>query len=117
MSRLFLPLLTLVLFLSWSCAANAGDGAPNRYRVAIDEEAMHAEVDADLWLDGDILALFNVFEVPGLEHGQASLLEDLRVTDAAGVPLAVQDLGGGDFRLPQGGRIHARYRVRLAHDQ
>ena len=111
MSRLFLPLLTLVLFLSWSCAANARDGAPNRYRVAIDEEAMHAEVDADLWLDGDILALFNVFDVQGLENGQASLLEDMRVTDAAGAPLAVQDLGGGDCKLPLGGRCRGRERA------
>ena len=117
MPRLLLPLLTFVLLLSWSCVAGAWDGAPNRYRVAIDKAAAHAQVDADLWLDGDILALFNVFEVPGLENGQASLLEDLRVTDAAGAPLAVQDLGGGDFKLPQGGRIHARYRVRLAHDR
>jgi predicted metalloprotease with PDZ domain len=76
-----------------------------------------AEVEADLWLDGDLLALFNVMDAPGLANGQASLLEDLRVTDAAGAALAVHDLGGGDFRLSRGGRIHARYRVRLEHDR
>ena len=37
MPRLLLPLLTFVLLLSWPCVAGAWDGAPNRYRVAIDK--------------------------------------------------------------------------------
>jgi predicted metalloprotease with PDZ domain len=112
-------LLVLLLFLCplLATATPAWDGQPNRYRVSIGEGADVAEVEADLWLSGDLLALFNVVEVPGLANGQASLVEGLRVSGAGGAPLPVQDLGGGDFRLPAGGRVRASWRVRLEHDR
>jgi len=113
--RRLLLILAVSLCPLFAVAAPAWDGQPNRYRVAIDGDI--AEVDADLWLSGDLLSLFNVVDVPGLANGQASLLDGLQVTDATGAPLAAEDLGGGDFRLARGGRVHASYRVRLEHDR
>lgn len=110
-------LFCLLLSLPFSVAAAPWDGQPNRYRVSVDEKATFADVDADLWLSTDLLALFNVQDAPGLANGQASLIENLEVTDGAGLPLVVQDLGGGDFKLSASGRIHVRYRVQLKHDQ
>lgn len=115
--RRLLLVFVLSLYPLFAVAAPPWDGHPNRYRVAIAEGADAARVEADLWLDGDLLALFNVSDVPGLANGQASLIEDLRITDAGGAPVAAEDLGGGDFRLPRSGRVRATYRVRLEHDR
>ncbi len=116
MHRLLI-LLCLLLPFTARAAAPTWDGQPNRYHVQVDAASTFADVDADLWLSGDTLALFNVQEAPGLANGQASLIEDLRVSDVAGKTLRAQDVGGGDFKLAAFGRIHVRYRVRLEHDQ
>lgn len=92
------------------------DGLPNHYSVSISPDAKTATVDADLWLDSDLLSLFNVVAVAGLEQGQADLIEDLQVSDASGRPLSVKTHELGDFEVGGGRRIHARYRVKLAHD-
>jgi len=73
--RLYLLLLLSTVVLSSPARAEAPDGKPQRYSVAIAADATHAEVEADLWLSGDLLSLFNVVDVPGLGNGQASLLE------------------------------------------
>ncbi|RZA17338.1 MAG: hypothetical protein EOP93_13500 [Lysobacteraceae bacterium] len=116
MSRL---LCSLVLYLLLPLSAHAADwdGQPNRYRVRIDAQALRAEVEADLWQQSDMLSMYGVMEVPGLPNGQASLVEGLRVVDAKGESLALQDLGGGDFGIAGGQRIHLSYSVRLEHDR
>lgn len=110
-------LLYMVLALPFVAGAASWDGQPNRYRVSVDATSTAADVKADLWLSGDVLAMFNVQDAPGLANGQASLIANLKVTDDDGKPLDVQDLGGGDFKLSASGRIHVRYRVQLSHDQ
>ena len=94
----------------------AYDGQANHYRVRIDVQARRAEVDADLWLGGELLSMFNVVPVPGLPNGQADLIEQLQVRDAKGGLVPHEDLGAGDFKLKAGQRIRAHYFVRLDHD-
>lgn len=93
------------------------DGLPNRYLLEIDASARRVTVEADLWLSGNLLAMFNVAPTPGLPNGAADLIEGLEVTGADGALLPVVNLGQGDFQLPRGGRMKVRYRVRLEHDR
>jgi len=124
MPRLALALILSVFgFLPGHASAQATaptavyDGEVNHYRVRIDAQARRAEVDADLWLGGDLLSMFNVMPVPGLPNGQADLIEQLQVRDAQGRLLPSEDLGAGDFKLQGGRRIKAHYFVRLDHDR
>ena len=117
--RRMMPLLFSLLLLLPLCALakSAWDGQPNHYTVRIDDKATRAEVEADLWLSGDMLSMFNVMAVPGLADGQADLVEGMQVTDNAGRTLMPKKLGGGDFEVQGGQRIHLRYAVRLDHDR
>lgn len=124
MTRLILALLLSALsglpgFASAQTTGSAAayDGQENHYRVRIDAQARRAEVDADLWLGGDLLSMFNVMPVPGLPNGQADLLEGLQVRDVAGRLLPFESLGSGDFKLKGGQRVRAHYYVRLDHDR
>ncbi|MCI4566589.1 hypothetical protein [Lysobacter sp. CFH 32150] len=114
--RRLLLLLLLLIPLS-ALAATPWDGQPNHYRVRIDDQAIRAEVEADLWLGGDMLSMFNVMTVPGLPDGQADLIEGLQITDLAGRPLVLKKLGGGDYQVQGGQRVRLRYSVRLEHDR
>lgn len=109
--------LALSLLLPLSAQAADWDGQPNRYRVQVDAKVGRAEVEADLWQQSDMLSMFSVMPVAGLANGQASLVDGLRVTDAAGGALALKDLGSGDFAIRGGQRIHLRYTVKLEHDR
>ena len=109
--------LALSLLLPLSAQAADWDGQPNRYRVQVDAKVGRAEVEADLWQQSDMLSMFGVMPVAGLANGQASLVDGLRVTDAAGGALALKDLGSGDFAIRGGQRIHLRYTVKLEHDR
>ena len=109
--------LALWLLLPLSALAADWDGQPNRYRVRIDAQAARAVVEADLWQQSDTLSMYNVMDVPGLPNGQASLVEDLRATDAKGATVALKDLGAGDFGIAGGQRIRLSYTVRLEHDR
>ena len=110
--RRLLPLLLLLMPLC-VLAMPAWDGQPNHYTVRIDDEASRAEVEADLWLDGDLLSMFNVMAVPGLSNGQADLVDGLLATDSTGRQLPLKNLGGGDFELQGRQRIHLHYSVRM----
>ena len=113
----FLTSLALFLLLPICAGAADWDGQPNRYKVRIDAQAERATVEADLWQQSGMLSMYSVMEVPGLANGQASLVEDMRVTDAKGAALALKDLGGGDFGVSGGQRIRLSYSVRLEHDR
>ncbi len=117
--RRLLPLLPLLLLLltPFAFATPAWDGQPNTYRVRIDDQVTRAEIEADLWLDGDMLSMFNVMAVPGLPDGQADLVDGLQVTDRTGRTLPLKNLGGGDFEVEGRQRIRLRYAVRLEHDR
>ena len=104
MSRL-LPALLLFLLLPLTGVAADWDGKPNRYRVRVDAQSTRAVVEADLWQQSDTLSMYNVMEVPGLPNGQASLVDGMRVTDAKGAALALEDLGAGDYAIAGGRRI------------
>ena len=113
-----LSLLVLLLLMPMAAvAAGAWDGKPNHYRVRIDDQATRADIEADLWLDGNLLSMFNVMAVPGLPDGQADLVEGLQATDRAGRLLMLKDIGGGDYEVQGGQRIRLRYAVRLEHDR
>ena len=114
MPRLAIALLLSVFgFLPGHASAQAAaptaayDGKANHYRLRVDAQARRAEVDADLWLGGDLLSMFNVMPVPGLPNGQAEMLESLQVQDAKGRPLSFENLGSGDFKVKGGQRIRA----------
>jgi predicted metalloprotease with PDZ domain len=113
MLRLVLALCLLCL----STLAIAGDGQPNTYRVSIDDKAWRAHVVADVWQESDVLSMFNIMPADGLPNGQADLVENLRVTDANGAPVALKNLGSGDFEVQGKRRLHLDYTVKLEHDK
>ena len=120
MSRLFRVALAFCLSLAVLAparAADAPDGKPNTYRVRIDPETARAHVEADLWQTSGVLAMFNVMAVDGLPNGQADLVDGLRATDADGKPVALKNLGEGDFEVQGGRRLHLAYDVKLEHDR
>jgi predicted metalloprotease with PDZ domain len=96
-------------------APPAHDGLGNRYTVTIDAKATRADVEADLWLPSASLAMFGVVTGGDLKNGQADLLRGLDVRDAGGRPLAIKDLGEGDFEVSGQGRVRVRYHVLLEH--
>lgn len=97
--------------------AQAWDGQPNHYRLSINADASRAHVEAEVWVEGRELALFNVTPVAGLKNGQADFLEQLSVRDGAGNLLAVTDKGEGEYEVEGNRRLKLSYDVRLAHDQ
>ena len=106
--------LATVLSLA-AVAAHASDGQPNTYRVKIEGDRAH--VDADVWQDSGVLSMFNVMEVEGLKNGQADLVEGLQASNAAGEPVALENVGDGDFEVQGNQRLHLRYTVKLEHDR
>jgi len=111
MKALLLPLLL------GAAGVSAQDQPPGHYHVAIDDAAGVARVTATLVMKSNVLAMYNVVRVPGLPDGQASLIADLQVRDAAGAAVAHRDLGGGDFEIDSAGAIELSYTVLLEHDQ
>jgi predicted metalloprotease with PDZ domain len=98
-------------------AALAHDGQANHYKVSVDAGAVRAHVDADVWIEGNELVLFNVMPTPKLKHGQAEMLENIVVRDMAGAPVALKDEGEGEYRLQGDRRVTLSYDVRLEHDR
>ena len=115
--RLALAACLSLAVLAPARAADAPDGRPNSYRVRIDPATGRAHVDADLWQSSGVLAMFNVMAVDGLPNGQADLVDGLRATDADGKPVALKNLGEGDFEVQGGRRLHLAYDVKLEHDK
>jgi predicted metalloprotease with PDZ domain len=107
------------LFLAGLLAgpAAAYDGKPVTYSLTVADDVQTARVHADLWIEGNLLSLFNVMEIAGKPDGQAEFIENLQVADASGNRIAFKSLGAGDFELEHGGRVLVDYTVRLDHDQ
>jgi predicted metalloprotease with PDZ domain len=111
---LFRIVVAACLSLATFAVAHASDGQPNTYRVHV--EGDRARVDADVWQESDVLSMFNVMEVEGLPDGQADLVEGLRA-DAQGAPVALKNLGDGDFAVQGKRRLRLHYTVKLEHDR
>jgi predicted metalloprotease with PDZ domain len=93
----------------------AYDQAPNHYRLTISQDAQRAHVDADVWIEGKDLVLFNSMPIPQLKNGQADMLEKIVVTDMAGKPIALKDKGEGEYELDGNRRVKLSYDIRLDH--
>jgi predicted metalloprotease with PDZ domain len=108
--------LTLALLLpAWHASAAAYDGAPNRYRVSVNADATRAHVEADVWVEGNELALFGVDPIAQFKNGQADFLEKITVRDTAGQPIALTDKGEGEYLIAGERRVALSYDVRLEH--
>lgn len=105
------------LLLAFTQSALAWDQQENQYQIRIDASHRRAHVEANLWVEGNSLSMFNVYNAPGLKNGQADFIEKLDVRDAAGAKVAVQDKGEGDFELAGNRRLLVRYDIRLEHDR
>jgi hypothetical protein len=114
---------TALLAAALGCAlglapsARAWDQQPNHYKVRIDADARRAHVEADVWVEGKELAMFNTSAIPGLKEGQAAFIERLDVRAMDGQPIAVTDKGEGEYTLQGDRRVRLRYDVRLEHDK
>lgn len=106
-----------VLALLLAAQAHAFDGRPNHYRLSINADASRAHVEAEVWVEGRELALFNVMPTPELKHGQAGFLENIRVRDTAGNTVALIDKGEGEYEVDGDRRLQLSYDVRLGHDK
>lgn len=95
----------------------AWDQQDNLYKVKIDSDAKRAHVEAEIWLEGSELSMFNVNVIPALKNGQADLIDRLEVRDLAGQVVAVNNKGEGDFELQGNRRLKLRYDIRLQHEQ
>ncbi len=91
------------------------DGAPNRYQVAFNADATRARVTADVWVEGNELALFGVNPTARFKNGQADFLDNISVRDAAGRSLALTDKGEGEYLIDGDRRVALSYDVRLDH--
>jgi predicted metalloprotease with PDZ domain len=107
---------TALLLLAANAQA-AYDGQPNHYQVSINSDASRAHVQADVWVEGNELALFGVDPTAQLKNGQADLLDHIAVTDMAGAPLALTDKGEGEYTIAGERRVRLAYDVRLEHDK
>ncbi len=96
-------------------AAAPYDGAPNRYKVVFNADASRAHVEADVWVEGNELALFGVSPTEQFKNGQADFLANIAVRDATGKPLALTDKGEGEYIIDGERRIALSYDVRLDH--
>ncbi|HYD80521.1 MAG TPA: hypothetical protein VEC06_11995 [Paucimonas sp.] len=95
----------------------AWDKQANNYRVSVDADAKYAHVEADVWVEGNLLSLYSVQPTPQLPNGQAQFIERLEVRDLEGKPVALADKGEGDFELRGDRRVKLKYDVRLEHDR
>lgn len=93
------------------------DGRGNTYVVRIDEGASRAEIEADVWLPTNSLAMFGVLPTSTHANGQADFIRGLKVTGTDGRVLSIKDLGEGDYELGGQGRVRLRYDIALEHDQ
>lgn len=107
---------TALLLIAGNAQA-AYDGQPNHYQVSINSDASRAHIEADIWVEGNELALFGVDPTPQLKNGQAEFLEKIEVTDLAGAPVALTGKGEGEYEIAGERRVRLRYDVRLEHDK
>jgi predicted metalloprotease with PDZ domain len=101
--------------LLWAHAAFAHDGKDNHYQVTVNADASVAHIDADVWIGGKELVLFNCQPIAALKNGQADLLGKIEVRDMAGKPLALSDKGEGEYEVAGDQRVTLSYDVRLEH--
>lgn len=105
------------LLLSIMHNALAWDGQDNHYQLRLDADLKRAHVDANVWIDGKELSMFNVSALPGLKNGQATFIDKLEVRDSDGKLVPWTDKGEGDFELKGDRRLHLQYDIRLEHEQ
>ncbi|WP_426339085.1 hypothetical protein ACN9MZ_22400 [Pseudoduganella sp. S-14] len=98
-------------------SAFAFDNQANHYRLSIDKDAKRAHVEADVWVEGRDLALFNCMPIPQLKNGQADLIEKLQVHDMAGNAVVLKDKGEGEYDVDGDRRLRLSYDIRLEHDK
>ena len=87
-------------------------------RVATPESDV-IEVVAHYPAAADTIGMY-IQSAADLPNGSADLVEDLRVATTSGRALAIEPLGGGDWRLvdrPGGEGLALSYRIRLDHDE
>lgn len=109
-----LPRPCFLLHASLAAAAPF-DGAPNRYKVVFNADASRAHVEADVWIEGNELALFGLAPTAQFKNGQADFLQNIAVRDSAGQLLALADKGEGEYLIDGDRRIALSYDVRLDH--
>jgi predicted metalloprotease with PDZ domain len=110
-------LTALLLLLSAGAVQAAYDAQANRYKVSLNSDASRAHVEAEVWVEGNELALFGVDPSAQLKNGQAEFLEKIRVTDLAGAPIALADKGEGEYLIAGERRVKLSYDVRLEHEK
>lgn len=113
---MFKPLCIAAAMLA-AQTAFAYDNQTNHYRLSIDKDAKRAHVEADVWVEGRELALFNVMPIPQLKNGQAEFIEKLAVRDMAGNAVKLQDKGEGEYEVDGDRRLRLSYDIRLEHDK
>lgn len=106
----------LVALMAGQAAWAAWDQQPNHYHVTISNDGKRAHVKADVYVQGNELALFGVDVLPTLKNGQGDFLENIQVRDMAGKPVALKDKGEAEYELEEGDRrLALTYEVRLDH--
>ncbi len=113
---MFKPLCIAAAMLA-AQSAFAFDSQTNHYRLSIDKDAKRAHVEADVWVEGRELVLFNCMPIPQLKNGQADLIENLAVRDMAGRSVALTDKGEGEYEVDGDRRLRLSYDIRLEHDK
>lgn len=113
---MFKPLCIAAALLA-AQSAFAFDNQTNHYRLSIDKDARRAHVEADVWVEGHELALFNCMPIPQLKNGQADLIEKLAVRDMAGNAVTLNDKGEGEYDVDGDRRLRLSYDIRLEHDK
>lgn len=113
---MFKPLCIAAAMLA-AQSALAFDSQTNHYRLSIDKDAKRAHVEADVWVEGRELVLFNCMPIPQLKNGQADLIENLTVRDMAGRSVALTDKGEGEYAVDGDRRLRLSYDIRLEHDK
>ncbi|MBC7917776.1 MAG: hypothetical protein H7Y28_08200 [Rhodoferax sp.] len=105
----------LAMFLT--PAAQAWDQQQNHYRVSVQADKKLAHVQADVWVQGNELALFNVSPTKELKNGQAQFLANLQVRDLQGAAVPLVDKGEGEYQVQGDRRLVLSYDIRLEHDR
>ncbi|XLZ70359.1 hypothetical protein ABT364_28115 [Massilia sp. SR12] len=113
---MFKPLCIAAAILA-AHSALAYDQQANHYRLSIDKDAKRAHVEADVWVEGRELVLFNVMPIPQLKNGQADLIDKLAVRDMAGNAVQLHDKGEGEYEVDGDRRLRLSYDIRLEHDK
>ena len=108
----------LVALLASQATWAAWDQQPNHYHVTIANDGKRAHIKADVYVEGNELALFGVNTLPTLKNGQGDFLENIVVQDMAGKPVAVTDKGEAEYVVADGDRrLALTYEVRLDHSK